>query len=65
MGVCNTWTGPLSNSQAAFMLEQCLTWLEHQPEANVYKTTLLRQLQKRWIIWNKQTFQLSLRKMSY
>ena len=34
---------PVSNSEAAYMFEQCLTWLEHQ-EANAYNTTLLRQL---------------------
>lgn len=35
---------PVSNSDAAFMFEQCLSWLEHQPEANTYNTTLLREL---------------------
>ena len=34
----------VSNSEAAFMFEQFLSWLEHQPEANVYNTTCLRQL---------------------
>ena len=31
-----TYTCPVSNSQAAHMSEKCLTWLEHQPEANQY-----------------------------
>ena len=26
---------PVSNSDAARMFEQCLSWLEHQPEASV------------------------------
>lgn len=36
---------PVSNSEAARCFEQCLTWLEHQPEATPYNTTLLRELQ--------------------
>lgn len=35
---------PVSNSAAAIMFEQCLTWLEYQVEANAYNTTLLREL---------------------
>ena len=35
----------ISHSEAAFMFEQCLTWLEHQPEVNTYNTTCVRQLQ--------------------
>ena len=35
----------VSHSNAAVMFEQCLSWLEHQPEANVYNTTILRELQ--------------------
>ena len=35
----------VSNSQAAYYFEQCLTWLEHQPEATAYNTTMLRELQ--------------------
>ena len=35
---------PVSNSDAARMFEQCLSWLEHQPEASVYNTSVLRQL---------------------
>ena len=37
-------TCPVSNSQAAHMLEKCLTWLEHQPEANQYNVCTLRGL---------------------
>ena len=36
---------PVSNGDAARMFEWCLTWLEHQPEATVYNTTVLRELQ--------------------
>ena len=36
---------PVSNSKAAYCFEQCLTWLEHQPEATAYNTTVLRELQ--------------------
>lgn len=36
---------PVSNSDAARMFEWCLTWLESQPEATVYTTTVLRELQ--------------------
>ena len=35
---------PISHSKAAEMFEQCLTWIEHQPEASVYNTSLLREL---------------------
>ena len=35
---------PITNSHAAHMLEKCLTWLEHQPEANEYNVCTLRQL---------------------
>ena len=34
----------VSHSRAAFMFEQCLSWLEHQPEATIYNTALLREL---------------------
>ena len=34
----------VSNSEAIHMFEQCLTWLEQQPEATVYNTTVLREL---------------------
>ena len=27
-------TCPITNSHAAHMLDKCLIWLEHQPEAN-------------------------------
>ena len=37
-------TCPISNSHAAHMLEKCLVWLEHQPEANEYNVCTLRQL---------------------
>ena len=29
-----------SHSEATFMFQQCLTWLERQPEANAYNTCL-------------------------
>ena len=35
---------PIINSHAAHMLEKCLIWLEHQPEANEYNVCTLRQL---------------------
>ena len=35
---------PISHSKAAEMLEQCMTWLEHQQEATVYNTSVLREL---------------------
>lgn len=35
---------PVSHSEAAHMFEQCLRWLECQPEASVYNTSVLRQL---------------------
>ena len=34
----------VSNGVAAHKFEQCLAWLEHQPEANAYNTSVLRQL---------------------
>ena len=34
----------VSHSNATFMFEQCLTWLEHQPEAKINNTMLLREL---------------------
>jgi hypothetical protein len=34
----------VTNSDAARMFERCLTWLEHQPEATVYNTSVLREL---------------------
>ena len=42
-----------SHSDAARMFELCLTWLEHQPKATVYNTSMLRELcalaaKKRW-----------------
>ena len=37
-------TPRISNSDAVRMLEQCLVWLEQQPEATVYNTTVLREL---------------------
>ena len=33
---------PVSHSAAAHMFEQCLTWLEYQPEASVYNTSVLQ-----------------------
>ena len=35
---------PVSNSEAAHMFEKCLIWLEHQPEANLYNTCMLKEL---------------------
>lgn len=35
---------PISNSRAAHMFEQCLSWLEYQPEATVYNTSMLLEL---------------------
>jgi hypothetical protein len=37
---------PVTNSEAAHMLEKCLLWLEHQPEASVYNTSNLKELHK-------------------
>ena len=34
----------ISNSDAARMFERGLSWLEHQPEATVYNTSVLREL---------------------
>ena len=34
----------ISNSDAARMFEWGLSWLEHQPEATVYNTSVLREL---------------------
>ena len=46
----------VSNSDAIRMFEQCLTWLEQQPEATVYNTTVLRELHslEEWSPLNKQ-----------
>ena len=33
----------VSNAAAAHMFEQCLAWLEHQPEANACNTSVLKQ----------------------
>lgn len=35
---------PVSNSDAAKMFDRCLAWLEHQPEATVCNTAVLREL---------------------
>ena len=35
---------PISNSAAAHMLDQCLTWLEDQPEADSYNISTLKGL---------------------
>ena len=43
---------PVSNSDAAHYFEQCMLWLEHQPEASVYNTSVLRQLQS--LVANKR-----------
>ena len=42
----DTYSCPVSHSEAATMLEKCLIWLEHQAEASVYKTTMLRKLRQ-------------------
>ena len=34
----------VTHSQAASMFDKCLTWLEHQPEASAYNTSVLREL---------------------
>lgn len=34
----------VTNSDAARMFESCLSWLEHQPEATVCNTSVLREL---------------------
>ena len=39
-----TYTCPVSNSQAAHMLEKCLTWLEHQPEEIQHNVCTLREV---------------------
>ena len=36
----------VSNATAAYMFEQCLEWLEHQQEADVYNKSLFRQLHR-------------------
>ena len=35
---------PVTHSEAASMFDKCLTWLQHQPEANQYNTSTLRSL---------------------
>lgn len=35
---------PVSHSQAASMFDKCMAWLEHQPEASAYNTSVLREL---------------------
>ena len=52
---------PVSNSQAACCFQQCLTWLENQPEATVCNTTLLRELQS--LASNKRFESLKQRKV--
>lgn len=37
-------TSIVSHSEAAHMLDQCLFWLERQPEVNAYNTLCLRRL---------------------
>ena len=39
-----TDTCPIYHGAEARMFELCLTWLEHQPEASVHNTTILREL---------------------
>ena len=35
---------PITHGAAADMLDKCLQWLEHQPEASLYNVTTLREL---------------------
>lgn len=53
---------PVSNSDAAHYFQQCLTWLERQPEASVYNTTLLRELQS--LASNKRVESLKQRRVT-
>lgn len=53
---------PVSNSNAAHYFEQCLIWLEHQPEASVYNTSVLREL--RSLAANKRIDSLEQSKIS-
>lgn len=55
-------TCPVTNSQAAYYFEQCLTWLERQPEATAYNTTMLRELQS--LAANKRVESLKQTKVS-
>ena len=47
----------VSNSDAVGMLEQCLEWLEHQPEASAYNMTVFRELLllREWNLLSKQS----------
>ncbi len=40
----SNWYAPVSHSQAASMFDKCMAWLEHQPEASAYNTSVLREL---------------------
>lgn len=53
---------PVSNSNAAHYFEQCLIWMEHQPEASVYNTSVLREL--RSLAANKRIDSLEQSKIS-
>lgn len=45
---------PVTNSMAAHMLDKCLTWLEHQPEANQHNTGILTELRALAVIKRRQ-----------
>ena len=53
---------PVSHSEAAHYFEQCMTWLEHQPEATVYNTSTIRELQT--LAANKRIGSLKQRRVS-
>ena len=56
-------TCPITNSHAAHMLDKCLIWLEHQPEANEYNVCALREL--RALAARKRVQSLKQRKLIY
>ena len=35
---------PITHGAAANIFDECLQWLEHQPEASLYNVTILREL---------------------
>ncbi len=43
---------PMTHSEAAHMFEQCLTWLEHQPEANQYNTSSYNKVSPTPSFWD-------------
>ena len=40
---------PITHGAAANMFDECLEWLEHQPEASLYNVTILRELRSIFI----------------